>query len=481
MSKSRGSFSCCCSSSPSWSSSRVRSATGFLLLLTGCAAPVAVVAAWVLTSVVIKPIHDLAKATDAITRGDFRQRVPVRSGDEAGRLGASFNTMAEALARSRSEIEEVNRQLVQRNAELSVTTAIAMALSGSLELEQILDDSLGAVLELLRFNAGWVFLEDSEDGCLCLAASRGFSEAPLKEQVGNAPENCICRRTMASNQAYVVEDIPVCLPSRRAGNGARRRRPSRGDSPASQGKGAGGYGGGMFPGPAHYRGRRPFVDLDRPPDRHGHRERPPRQGAAAQGRRAAAAPRQIDPRRRRRAHANRPGLHDGAGQSLTALLMQLGNLEETLPADAARAREHVDDIEGMAAAVVEEIRRLMIDLRPALLDDLGLIAAILPMPTAQLARAGVKFHVEVEGPQRKLAPSVEIALFRIVQEAITNIAKHAAAEGPDPLALQGIVRRSDDRGRRPRLRSRPLAEELERPGPARRGRTGHAPGRHAAD
>ena len=124
--------------------------------------------------------------------------------------------MAEALARSRSEIEEVNRQLVQRNAELSVTTAIATALSGSLELEQILDDALGAVLELLRFQAGWVFLEDSENGCLSLAASRGFSEAPLKEQVGNAPENCNCRRTMETDQAYVVEDIPACLHSRRA-------------------------------------------------------------------------------------------------------------------------------------------------------------------------------------------------------------------------------------------------------------------------
>ena len=81
----------------------------------------------------------------------------------------------------------------------------------------------------------------------------------------------------------------------------------------------------------------------------------------------------------------------------------------------------------MAAAVVEEIRRLMIDLRPALLDDLGLIPAISSYADAQLARAGVKFHVEVEGTQRKLAPSTEIALFRIVQEAITNIAKHAAA------------------------------------------------------
>ena len=175
------------------------------------AAPVAVAAAWLLTSAVIKPIHDLAKATDAITRGDLQQRVPVRSGDEVGRLGASFNTMAEALARSRSEIEEVNRQLVQRNAELSVTTAIAGAVSGSLELEQILDDALDAVLDSLRFKAGWVFLEDSENGCLSLAASRGFSQAPSKEQVGNAPENCACRRTMGTSQANVVKDIPVCL------------------------------------------------------------------------------------------------------------------------------------------------------------------------------------------------------------------------------------------------------------------------------
>jgi signal transduction histidine kinase len=405
----------------------VRSATGFLLLLVGCAAPIAILAAWLLTSVVIKPIHDLAKATDAITRGDFRQRVPVRSGDEVGRLGASFNAMAEALDRSRSEIEEVNRQLVQRNAELSVTTAIATALSGSLELEHILDDALGTVLELLRFSAGWVFLEDSENGCLSLAASRGFSDAPLREQVGNAPENCNCRRTMDTSQAYVVDDIPACLQSRRAA--IERDGVSRhvGIPLKAREKAMGVMGVGCSRD-------RPITDGDV----HLLTSIGRQIGMAIENARLVEELRHKDDLQQRlldkliRAHEDERTrvareLHDGAGQSLTALLMQLGNLEETLPADADRARQHVADIEGMAAAVVEEIRRLMIDLRPALLDDLGLIPAISSYADAQLARAGVKFHVEVEGVQRKLAPSAEIALFRIIQEAITNTAKHAAA------------------------------------------------------
>ena len=366
----------------------VRSATGFLLLLTFCAAPVAVAAAWLLTSAVIKPIHDLAKATDAITRGDLQQRVPVRSGDEVGRLGASFNTMAEALARSRSEIEEVNRQLVQRNAELSVTTAIAGAVSGSLELEQILDDALDAVLDSLRFKAGWVFLEDSENGCLSLAASRGFSQAPSKEQVGNAPENCACRRTMGTSQANVVKDIPVCLQASLASlerNGLARHV---GIPLKAREKALGVMGVGASRD-------RPITEGDvRLLTAVGRQI-----GMAVENARLVEELRHKDDLQQElldkliradeeeRTRVARE-LHDGAGQSLTALLMRLGNLEEILPTDADRARQNVADIEGMAAAVVEEIRRLMMDLRPALLDDLGLIPAISSYADAQLARGG---------------------------------------------------------------------------------------------
>ena len=69
----------------------------------------------------------------------------------------------------------------------------------------------------------------------------------------------------------------------------------------------------------------------------------------------------------------------------------------------------------------------MRDLRPSLLDDLGLTAAVSSFAETQLAQADVKFTIDIQGKKRKLAPSLETALFRIFQEAITNIAKHSAA------------------------------------------------------
>ena len=71
---------------------------------------------------------------------------------------------------------------------------------------------------------------------------------------------------------------------------------------------------------------------------------------------------------------------------------------------------------------------MMKDLRPSLLDDMGLVPAISSFAGEQLKRSGVKFSIDVQGVRRKLAPPVETALFRIFQEAITNIAKHAEAK-----------------------------------------------------
>ena len=86
------------------------------------------------------------------------------------------------------------------------------------------------------------------------------------------------------------------------------------------------------------------------------------------------------------------------------------------------------ELQGFASSIVEEVRRLMRDLRPSLLDDLGLIAAVSSFAETQLTPADVKFTIDVQGKKRKLAPSLETALFRIFQEAITNIAKHSAAK-----------------------------------------------------
>lgn len=120
-------------------------------------------------------------------------------------------------------------------------------------------------------------------------------------------------------------------------------------------------------------------------------------------------------------------LHDEVSQTLTGLVMSLGSAEALLVRDPA-ARKRLESLRGLTSEAVDEVRRLIQDLRPSLLDDLGLVAAIGWYVENYLAPAGVKAELETPGFDRRLPPTVEITLFRVVQEAITNIIKHAQAK-----------------------------------------------------
>jgi signal transduction histidine kinase len=93
--------------------------------------------------------------------------------------------------------------------------------------------------------------------------------------------------------------------------------------------------------------------------------------------------------------------------------------------------EQKNQIQEASALITEtsrEVHRLIQDLRPALIDDLGLLAAVRSLANESLKAAGVQVHVEEGGTQKRLPPEVEVAIFRIIQEAIVNIVKHANAE-----------------------------------------------------
>ncbi len=119
-------------------------------------------------------------------------------------------------------------------------------------------------------------------------------------------------------------------------------------------------------------------------------------------------------------------LHDETGQSLTSLLVGLRTLEDAPSLEDARAK--TAELRRITAGILNEVRRLAWGFRPSALDDLGLVAA-LEHYAAQYAQArGVRVDVQATGLDSSRLPSaVETALYRIVQEALTNVAKHANA------------------------------------------------------
>jgi len=120
-------------------------------------------------------------------------------------------------------------------------------------------------------------------------------------------------------------------------------------------------------------------------------------------------------------------LHDELGQSLTALKMDLRWLEKRLDPGRVELTEKVRGLVGLADQTIEMVHRLASRLRPGLLDDLGLSAAIEWLGADCGRRSGLRCDVHVDVPERRIGPKSTTAIFRIVQEALTNIARHASA------------------------------------------------------
>jgi signal transduction histidine kinase len=120
-------------------------------------------------------------------------------------------------------------------------------------------------------------------------------------------------------------------------------------------------------------------------------------------------------------------LHDETSQSLTALLVGLDIIRIAAQSDISRLDSHIDDLKSITEDMLSNIHRLIADLRPSLLDDLGLVAAIEWYGEQRLKSFGLSFHLQDHSLKERLPRPVETALFRIFQEGLTNILRHAKA------------------------------------------------------
>lgn len=122
-------------------------------------------------------------------------------------------------------------------------------------------------------------------------------------------------------------------------------------------------------------------------------------------------------------------LHDQIGQNLTILGVNLNILRSLIPGDTpSLVHSRITDSVALVKQTTERVRNLMSDLRSPVLDDYGLVAALDHYARQWGTRTGVEITVRGRGPDLRLPLQVENALFRIVQEALTNVVKHARAE-----------------------------------------------------
>ena len=148
-------------------------------------------------------------------------------------------------------------------------------------------------------------------------------------------------------------------------------------------------------------------------------------------------------------------LHDQIGQTVTGLSLGLKALEQGLAkgSNGEAATEQVRWLEQLAAQIGRDIHRTASDLRPTAIDDLGIFRAIEAYVAEWQERYGVRVDIQTFGRDNPLPPDVAAVLYRLVQEGLTNVLKHAQRQQGEHCAREEIGRAgAGSRGRRNRFR-----------------------------
>ncbi len=121
-------------------------------------------------------------------------------------------------------------------------------------------------------------------------------------------------------------------------------------------------------------------------------------------------------------------LHDQIGQTLTALGIEIGNIERLREQSGAEFGERVAEARHLTQETLRSVRELAMGLRPSLLDDSGLVPALRWQAREFSKRVGVPVDLQIDGSLDGLPDNVKTCIYRIVQEALTNCARHARAQ-----------------------------------------------------
>jgi len=362
------------------------------------------------------------ETAQAVSRGDMQAKAPWYMGDEIGELAASFNAMTADLDRSHAE-------LLRRMSELSALDATATAISVGQRLGEVPQTALDKVLGIMDLQAGWIFLNGEEpQPALRLAARSGLSAAFAGEEATRDLGQCVCNRVLQEGRALIVRDICAECASLSPDLIRSEGLVTHASVPLAAG---GRVLGVMNTASSQAReftpddltllsvvGRQLGIAIENArlweevKEKETLRQHFLERVIAAQ-----------ETERQRLARE----LHDEAAQTLTALSLGLRRLQDD-PNLSLPQRKLAGDLKSQTTALASDLHRLAVELRPSALDRVGLIGALGQYVQEFKRRYSLEAQFESDNLEHiRLSPEIETSLYRIVQEALTNVARHAQA------------------------------------------------------
>jgi signal transduction histidine kinase len=410
----------------------IRDTTIQLLVATALAFGGALAIATMLTRILVRPVLELVDVTRQVSGGNLEVRAVQHAEDEVGELAAAFNNMVQALARSQAD-------LLRRMRELGTLSATTTLVTRGVSLDDTLQSALEHVVAVMEAPGGSIVLT-GEGGTVRQAASCGEPVAMpgrpgASREADPQPGPAAARgdgRTLGAQADGLPCHVEVPLTVRERTLGVMRiacRPAACRFSPEDMS---------LLEAVGRQLGlvvehARLWADADA--------------RRARQERWVSEVIRAQEAERRRISRE----LHDQAGQLLTALLVRLRSLEQASGIRDEQLRD-VLDLRELVRQLMDELHRLAVELRPAAIDQLGLVGALEGYVREFGARTGIvaKFERSSADAALDATPDVEIAVYRVVQEALTNVARHAEASEVDVLVGRrdgSLVAVIEDNGR----------------------------------
>jgi PAS domain S-box-containing protein len=336
-----------------------------------------------------------------------------------------------AAARDMTHYKEAQKEVERRNQELIAINIISRTVSQSLELKEMLNNALKELLSLSFFRGeagGMIFLSDDRSSGLSVIVHEGIPESHPCLSLPVKPGECLCGLAFSSEDLIISHEKGMDERHTRRCHGLTQRAdvciPLRArdsvvgilylalpevfgdltDSGADFLVSIGGQIGIAIDNARLYEAvRQQHEQLRDLTYRLGDVEESERRELARE-------------------------LHDKVGQNLTALGISLNILKAQLSQDEpGQVWSRLDDCLDLIGETTARIRDVMVELRPSVLDDYGLLSALRWYSAQFSSRTGIQVKVEGDEKMERLGISAENALFRIAQEALTNVAKHAEA------------------------------------------------------
>lgn len=382
-----------------------------VLMVTFLAAAFSILLGSLLNFVLTRPLLQLRDTARRVAAGEYQARADIWAHDEIGELASSVNTMLDHMVANQDRLEIMNK--------------IAMNAGREVDIHDTLYSILREIVTLLSMRAGWVYLRDPERDRYHLASWYNVPEELQPIVAHQLDEDCCdCLESMTSGTLSANGPINVC--SRLSAVG-------------------------------HWSGTHISIPIEFNEERFGvmnlvcgdeqctHSKDDFELLASLGGqiseivgnawlrmklKEKEAARRLlleslVRAQEEERSRLGRE-LHDGAGQTLTGLLMHLKAVERR--AESSDLHDDLAESLELVSGTIQELRQISYRLRPAALDELGLEAAVLALLNDMCEDANLQWDTEIDLGDQTLPSGIEIGLYRIAQECLTNVLRHAQAD-----------------------------------------------------